>query len=69
MLFALALSRSFLALNFARLPSRFRAPALVDFLRSFFVLLNFSRSFSRFSIFRARTFAFLDFRAHNFVLV
>jgi hypothetical protein len=58
-LFALALSRSFLALNFALLPSRFCAPALLDFSRSFFALLDFC----------ARTFALLDFHAQNFVLV
>ncbi len=54
-LFALALSRSVLALNFALLRSRFRAHALLDFSRSFFVLINFP--------------ALLDFRARNFVLV
>ncbi len=42
---------------------KFRAPALLDFSRSFFVLLNFSRFFSRSSIFRARTFALIDFHA------
>jgi hypothetical protein len=59
----------FLALNFALLRSRFRSPALLDFLRSFFALLDFLRFFLRSSIFRARTFSFLDFCARNFVLV
>jgi hypothetical protein len=59
----------FWAFNFALLRSRFRAPALLDFSRSFFALLDFSRFFLRFSIFRARTFTLLDFRARNFVLV
>jgi hypothetical protein len=62
MLFAFALLRSFLALDFPFLPSRFRAPrffALLDFSRlRFFAFLDFSRS----SIFRApRFFALLDF--------
>ncbi len=69
-LFTLALSRSFFwALNFALLHSRFRAPALLDFSRSFFALLDFSRFFSRSLIFCAHTFAIIDFRARNFVLV
>jgi hypothetical protein len=55
----------FLALNFALLRSRFRAPALFDFSRSFFALLDFSRS----SIFRTHTYALLDFHASSFVLV
>ncbi len=55
----------FWALNFALLRSRFRAPALLDF----FALLDFSRFSSRSLIFRARTFAIIDFRARNFVLV
>ncbi len=59
----------FWALNFALLRSRFRAPALLDFSRSFFALLDFSRFFSRSLIFCARTFAIIDFRARNFVLV
>jgi hypothetical protein len=59
--FALALSRSFLGL-------KFRAFAFA-LSRSYFALLDFSRFFSRSSIFRARTFAIIDFRARNFVLV
>ncbi len=59
----------FWALNFALLRSRFCAPALLDFSPSFFALLDFLRFFSRSSIFRARTFAIIDFRAPNFVLV
>ncbi len=43
----------FLALNFALLHSRFCAPR---FFALFFALLDFSRSFSRFSIFRAPQF-------------
>jgi hypothetical protein len=50
-----ALRPLFLALNFALLRSRFRAPAFLDFLRS--------------SVFRARKFALLDFRVRNFVPV
>jgi hypothetical protein len=47
----------FWALNFALLHPRFRAPALLEFSCSFFALLDFSRFFSRSSIFCARTFA------------
>jgi hypothetical protein len=59
----------FWALNFALLRSRFRAPALLEFSRSFFALQDFSRFFSRSLIFRARTFAIIDLCARNFVLV
>jgi hypothetical protein len=61
-LFMLALSRSFLGLKFCAfafaLPRSliFRAPRIFAF-------------FPRSLIFRARTFALLDFCAHNFVLV
>jgi hypothetical protein len=71
-LFALALSRSFLGLKFSAfafaLPrslifrALFRAPR-------FFALPDFSRFFSRSSIFCVCTFAIIDFRARNFVLV
>ncbi len=64
-LFALALSRSFLDPQFRAFAFALSRPALIYYSHSFFALLDFSR----YSIFRARTFALLDFRARNFVLV
>ncbi len=72
LIFALLRSRFCVrAFVFTLLRLRFRAPVLLEFSRSFFALffalLDFSRFFSRSSIFRARTFAIIDFRARNFV--
>jgi hypothetical protein len=61
-LFTLALSRSFLGLKFCAFA--FALPRSLIF-RATRILVFFSRS----SIFRARTFALLDFCARNFVLV
>ncbi len=54
----------FWALNFALLCSRFRAPALLDFSRSFFALLDFSRFFHA-----PRFFALVHLRSSIFALV
>jgi hypothetical protein len=54
----------FWALNFALLRSRFRAPALLDFSRSFFALLDFSRFFRT-----PRFFALIPLRSLIFALV